>query len=204
MYREVILDAAEQVFAADGFESAKMQAVATAAGVSSSTVYTAFAGKWDLFRAVHERRGRELLEQVASHPDVRSAPLPRLLGGVRAYATYLMTRPHYLRMLGHAKVWTAGERLPSKEQSSTAIRGAGLVQRAFSDGIAEGTFYGDDPDLMTRLMHATQQVRLLDWLERGMQQSPDEVVAALEREVIRMFVVPERIAELLAEHAASA
>ncbi|MBC7174203.1 MAG: helix-turn-helix transcriptional regulator, partial [Polyangiaceae bacterium] len=39
MYRELILDSAEEVFAEHGFDAARMQDVAGRAGVSTRTVY---------------------------------------------------------------------------------------------------------------------------------------------------------------------
>ncbi|MBK7772735.1 MAG: TetR family transcriptional regulator C-terminal domain-containing protein [Sandaracinaceae bacterium] len=62
-----------------------------------------------------------------------------------------------------------------------------------------GLFAPGDPRLMTRLMHATHQVRLLDWLEDGMRVPPSEVIRRMQRELVCMFCVPEHIAQLLAE-----
>ena len=64
---------------------------------------------------------------------------------------------------------------------------------------AVGLFAPGDPRLMTRLMHATHQVRLLDWLEDGMRVPPSEVIRRMQRELVCMFCVPEHIAQLLAE-----
>jgi TetR/AcrR family transcriptional regulator, mexJK operon transcriptional repressor len=47
--REAILDAATQVFLAEGFAGASMDAIAAAAGVSKPTVYNHFADKQQLF-----------------------------------------------------------------------------------------------------------------------------------------------------------
>jgi TetR/AcrR family transcriptional repressor of mexJK operon len=50
--RRVILDAATQVFLAEGFAGASMDAIATAAGVSKPTVYNHFADKQQLFEQI--------------------------------------------------------------------------------------------------------------------------------------------------------
>lgn len=50
--REQILEAAFEVFAAHGFEAARIDAVATWAGVAKGTVYLYFRDKQQLFRAV--------------------------------------------------------------------------------------------------------------------------------------------------------
>jgi hypothetical protein len=95
--------------------------------------------------------------------------LDRLLGGVAAYAGYLMDHPEYLRMLSHVNVWAEESLLASQGQVDTSRRGAALVTRGFEKGIAVGLFAPGDARLMTRLMHATHQVRLLDWLADGMR-----------------------------------
>jgi AcrR family transcriptional regulator len=199
MYQTLILDAAEEVFADHGYEAARMQDVATRAGVSTRTVYATFEGKWDLFTAVHERRGRELLAAVADAPHARGPALERLLGGIAAYALHLMRHPSYLRMLGHAKVWTSSKELPSGPQAATSDRGMDMVTRSFAEGVRLGLFREEDPALLARMMHSMHQVRLLDWLERGMREPPEVIARRMQEELVCAFCRPERIAALLAE-----
>ena len=61
LYRQLVLEAAERVFAEKGYERAKMEEIARDAGLSPGTVYTVFKGKADVFRAVHEAGDEELL-----------------------------------------------------------------------------------------------------------------------------------------------
>lgn len=197
MYRELILDSAEEVFAEHGFDAARMQDVAGRAGVSTRTVYATFEGKGDLFSSVHERRCTELLGAIGTERNARGPALDRLLGGVAAYAMHLMSHPNYLRMLGHAKVWTSSAELPSAAQASTWERGIEKVTRSFADGIREGVFRDEDPSLLARMLHAMHQVRLLDWLERGMQEPPERVAGRMQEELICAFCRPELVPELL-------
>ena len=52
-YHELILAAAERVFAERGYRDAKVQDIAVEAGVATGTVYGSFPGKQELYRAVH-------------------------------------------------------------------------------------------------------------------------------------------------------
>lgn len=52
---ERILDAAEEVFLAEGYEGANLNEVIAKVGGSKRTIYTYFGGKLDLFKAVVER-----------------------------------------------------------------------------------------------------------------------------------------------------
>lgn len=61
---ERVLDAAVQVFLANGFDQTSMDAIAARAGVSKTTVYAHYADKLALFRAVVERSGRLLAVQL--------------------------------------------------------------------------------------------------------------------------------------------
>jgi len=53
--REAILDAAEEVFAEQGYDSTSLQVIGTRAGVSRGTPGYFFGSKPDLYQAVLER-----------------------------------------------------------------------------------------------------------------------------------------------------
>jgi AcrR family transcriptional regulator len=54
--REDLIDAAEELFTANGFHATSLDAVAVAAGYTKGAVYSNFSSKEDLFFAVYERR----------------------------------------------------------------------------------------------------------------------------------------------------
>lgn len=64
--RERLLDAAGQVFRAEGFGAAKVEEIAARAGISKTTVYRQFGTKEDLFRAT-VWRGMEDLRGKIEH-----------------------------------------------------------------------------------------------------------------------------------------
>lgn len=64
MYRELVIDAAERVFASRGYAGTRMQDVADEAGLAIATVYATIAGKEELYAAIHERNGRVLLARA--------------------------------------------------------------------------------------------------------------------------------------------
>lgn len=102
--RDRILDAAEQVFANDGFSGAGMKAIAQNAGVAQGLLHYHFTNKERLYAAVIERRSGiinaarlDLLSGVDRTSDaavsdiLRALMAPPLgpLGGGRAYARIL-------------------------------------------------------------------------------------------------------------------
>jgi|SRR5580704_6126587 AcrR family transcriptional regulator len=60
-----LLDAAEEIFVRDGFESAQLDEIAATAGRSKGAVYTHFKSKEDLFLALFEHRTRSYIEKLA-------------------------------------------------------------------------------------------------------------------------------------------
>lgn len=101
--RESILDAAERLFAARGYEATSLQDVGTAAGVSRGTPSYFFRSKAELYRAVLERTfgqvrsavksGRERALKSGEPADVV------LAGAVGEYFDFISGHPHFVRLL---------------------------------------------------------------------------------------------------------
>ena len=62
--KEKLLEAAGRIFARDGFEAARLEDIASAAGYTRGAFYAHFKTKEDLFFALLEEEGRRRLEQV--------------------------------------------------------------------------------------------------------------------------------------------
>lgn len=65
--RERLLDAAKSVFMREGFGAARVEEIASLAGVSKTTVYRQFGTKEDLFRAIVWRGMADLSGKIALH-----------------------------------------------------------------------------------------------------------------------------------------
>ncbi len=189
LYRQLILEAAERSFAEKGFDAAKIEEIAAESGLSLGTLYSVFAGKPDVMRAVHTTRNREILEASAAAAEAAAGPAEMLLAAVGAYVDFFVGHPDYLRIHlrgGHA--WGlvgAGSRTPS--QAHAWEEGIDLYAGIFVRGIGAGVFHPGPPRLLARMMIAMQQVQLADWVERGMQQDPADLVAEVHAWVRRAF-----------------
>ena len=73
--RDVVIDAAERLFVANGYAAATVSSIADAAGVSVETIYKSFRGKPGLVRAIRERR---LAGAGPVHAEARSDRTRRL------------------------------------------------------------------------------------------------------------------------------
>jgi len=187
LYRDLIVEAAEAIFAESGVDGAKMEEIADASGLSLGTVYSVFRGKAAIVDALHEARLRDLLRGAVEATRGMREPLEMLIAGVRAYAEYFLAHPDYLRMyLAEGSSW--GMRVPGRSTRGAAWEeGHAMQERLFRRGIESGVFHAGDPDRMARTMVAMQQVRLADWLVGGMRETPDAIVAEMELQLRRSF-----------------
>jgi AcrR family transcriptional regulator len=197
MYRALILEAAERIFADAGFEAAKMQDVASAAGISLGTLYGIFEGKLELFTAIHEVRGRELIERASSVTIPEGDPLEAMLFGVQTYIEFLAERPNYLRIhLFEGDAWAFGGRLRSEEQRRQFALGLELFAEVYDRGVKAGMFWAEDPRLMGRLMIAQHQVLLSDFVQRGEEANVDELIERAQTHLTRLVGTPATLERL--------
>jgi AcrR family transcriptional regulator len=101
--RESILDAAERLFAARGYEATSLQEVGAAAGVSRGTPSYFFRSKAELYGAVLERSFGQVRNAVKSGREraLRSGePADVVLAGaVGEYFDFISGHPHFVRLL---------------------------------------------------------------------------------------------------------
>jgi len=97
--RELVLDAAERVMAADGFEAATLARVVEEAGVPMSSVYHYYGSKDGILLAVMER-GAERFFAELPEPDRRVGRAAEHLAALISRATETLDRhPNFLRLL---------------------------------------------------------------------------------------------------------
>lgn len=90
--RERILDAAEFVFARDGFFAAKVSEVAKEAGIADGTIYLYFKGKDELLISLFERRMQQLNAALATAIANRP-PREQLRALIRSYVQLVHDEP---------------------------------------------------------------------------------------------------------------
>lgn len=189
LYRQLVLDAAQRVFAEKGYDDAKMEEIAAESGLSLGTLYSVFDGKAAVFRSIHEAGDAALLEAGMAAVHTGDGPLEALLAGVRAYLGYFMEHPDFLRMhLAEGITWGAGDAGAWGRQRTEAwSRGVEMLATAFRGCMDAGLFEERDPRLSARMMIAMQQVQLAHWVEGGMTRDPAEVADAMAEQVRRFF-----------------
>jgi TetR/AcrR family transcriptional regulator len=101
--RELILDAAEALFAEKGYEETSLSDVGKKAGVSRATPGYFFGSKADLHRAVLERCFADVRRAVREGKEraLASGHTPEvvLAGAVSDYSDFVAARPNFVRLI---------------------------------------------------------------------------------------------------------
>lgn len=199
LYREAILDAAERVFGEEGYEATKVQRIAAEAGVSLTTLYSVLQSKWEIYRAVNRRRLAEVMSLAQGIVRKDMSSLDTLIAGTRMQLAFFMARRDFTKMqLKEVTAWSTIGLLRSPEQVEALGAGLQLFADLFRQGIEDGYLIDDDPDLMARMVIASQQVRLGMWMDRGCQEDSGRVADAALRHLLRSYCKTERLASALA------
>jgi TetR/AcrR family transcriptional regulator len=112
--RGAILDAAERLFAQQGYDATSLTQVGAAAGVSRGTPGYFFRSKAELYQAVLDRCFAEVRDAVregrARALASNESPETILAGAVSDYFDFLAARPNFVRLIERESL--SGIRLP--------------------------------------------------------------------------------------------
>lgn len=194
MYRGLVLESAEHVFAQKGFDDATMQEIAAEAGISLKTLYATVSGKNELYDTVVEMRGKEFLQETAEGMESNAGALEALSSGVRAYVGFLVRHENFLLIhLRQGRAWG----LPGMEGAGGVQRdqGESLFQAVVQRGIDEGVFYDDDAQMLARTGMAVMQSHLARVAEGIHGGDIHAVTDAVLTSLLRLLCPPEVLAQ---------
>ncbi|HJR25871.1 MAG TPA: TetR/AcrR family transcriptional regulator [Acidimicrobiales bacterium] len=97
--RQLVLEAAERLFVANGFGATSLDDIAREAGFSKGAVYSNFAGKADLFFAIVEQQFDELRQRLRSAVEAEDDALSRLAAVGTWYQEFLRVESGWARSL---------------------------------------------------------------------------------------------------------
>ena len=97
--RDHILDAAERLFATQGFARTTIKDIGGAAGLNSALLYYYFADKDELYREVLRRFVGRLVTRTMGELSAGGQPEDRLRALLRTQAELLIANPHFPRLM---------------------------------------------------------------------------------------------------------
>jgi AcrR family transcriptional regulator len=176
--KELLLQAALALFAANGFEGTSVRDVARSVGLSESVLYAHFASKRDLFEAAFARVGPVSATRALEDLADADADPPGFLRALIAREMAEWSSPaarQFISLMSHDNLLHQ----PELRNGIAASLGrlADLFARWMADGRADATL-GSADDLAYALMAPVALTRLL-WLHDG--ASPQEIEIARER-----------------------
>jgi TetR/AcrR family transcriptional regulator len=145
--REAILAAAEVNFAENGFDGARIDAIAAASGFNKTLIFRYFGDKLGLYTAVLQRADREtgallarvfapLLEDESMVSDAQhfKAYLAATIG---AFFDYMVEHPHLMRMVNweQAEGWQTFSKIASQFEPDDFARLEALFSSAQHNGL---------------------------------------------------------------------
>ena len=159
--RRRILDSALEVFGAEGYDGASMNAICTRAGISKGIIYHYFAGKEDLYLSCCRESSQKMADYLREHPLY----LRPQLGEIRSRLEQVNL--DFFRQTARRQLGTVPEDLDACFQ--ILLQGIWLAAEQISE-----------PDAEKIRLHEQQVIRLLEIFFRGLE-CPD---AAERQEVI--------------------
>jgi AcrR family transcriptional regulator len=183
--REILL-AAARVFARDGYDSATLDDVAAAVGVTKGVIYYYFPSKEAVLTEIRTTAIREAiarLEEIVAEGGPPRAQLERAIGDLVGHIFDDLER--YANVL-HTSRSISDE---SREQVRTLQRHfERLVQEIIERGIAEGVFVARDPKIATfTILRAALGVA--GWYTPGGKLQPEAITREVTAQLVQGVLV---------------
>jgi AcrR family transcriptional regulator len=163
--RELIEQAASELFAERGYGATSIDEIAWRAGVTAPVVYDHFASKRDLHRRLLERHYAELRALWREQLGGEEPPAQRIPRAIDAWFAYVEAHPYAWRMLFRDTTGEPAVRKIHEEviaQSRAAVMPLFLRERGIED--VAGTDV-DALDMSWEVMRAVMQGLALWWYE---------------------------------------
>jgi AcrR family transcriptional regulator len=138
--REVILSAAEEVFAQRGYHGASLDEIAQAAGVSKALIYEHFASKRELHASLLEDHGAEIFRRLEASAQTGATGEERLRGGVDAFLSFVEEhREAWRALFRDAADPEAADLIDGIQHQATSVIAALMVPAAEGRAAQDGT-----------------------------------------------------------------
>jgi AcrR family transcriptional regulator len=169
-----LLQAAQDVFVAQGFHAAAMDDIADRAGVSKPVLYQHFPGKRELYLALLEQQVDELTDRVRQAMAGTEDNRERVDGAVGAYFDFIDAEGEAFRLVFESDLRN------DDEVRAVVDRGTRACVEAIAEVIAADT--GHDPEralLLASGLTGLAETSARWWLPRKGTVSRDEAVALM-------------------------
>lgn len=159
LFRNAILEAAEEIFAERSFHAARIQDIATRARVGVGTVYNHFEQKEDVFRALIDERTEAMLATLAPAPGDPAGFEAALLVRVTRLLEYVEQHRGLFQIVMSFGVSATVADESAKELCGKSVKRIERMRAAWREivreGIAAGVLGGHDTDDLAAFLGGT-------------------------------------------------
>lgn len=185
----LIVEAAEAVFAARGFQAATVEEIAGEAEVAIATLYKLFGSKEAIFAALVDQRQQEFLLEFESVLRSDEPPAARLTRFIEVVFRYFERRPAAFRIyIGTTQgfPWhirsSLGEDAHRKHQEFIEF-----VASLLDAGMHSGSWRREDPHCLAVAIMGVLNGLLLRWQTQGAETGADENIRQASDLVFRLL-----------------
>jgi AcrR family transcriptional regulator len=151
--QQVILDAASELFAQEGYANVSMRKIADKIEYSPTTIYLYFKDKTDLLNQICDETFKKLIERVAVIETTENNPLQCLRKGMRAYVDFGLEFPnHYEVTFINPLAEFLGEEHPY--EGSMGQRAFDYIRQKVTQSIESGLMKNGDVDVLSQTLWA--------------------------------------------------
>ncbi len=152
--RQVILDAARELFAKEGYENVSMRRIAEKIEYSPTTIYLYFEDKASLLFAICEETFAKLAKRMATLAKASDDPVESLRRGCRAYVDFGLKYPNHYRItfINHPDLHLGAEHYLRK--GSMGLKCYETLRAGVAECIRQKRFRVEDVEAVTQTFWA--------------------------------------------------
>jgi AcrR family transcriptional regulator len=149
--RQEILDAARELFVAEGYANVSMRKIAEKIEYSPTTIYLYFKDKTDLLHQICEQSFASLARDLNSIEQKTGNPLERLRRGMREYINFGLLNPSHYEIVFITPIL---EGSPDEYENSTGKIAFEILRTAVDECAAAGLLRTSDVELTSQTLWA--------------------------------------------------
>jgi AcrR family transcriptional regulator len=149
--RQEILDAAREMFVAEGYANVSMRKIADKIGYSPTTIYLYFKDKADLLHQICEESFAQLARNISSIQQLSANSLDKLRMGLREYINFGLKHPSHYEIIFIMPIQSPLEGNYESSQGKAAFE---TLRNSVSDCVADKLLKNNDVDLISQTLWA--------------------------------------------------
>jgi AcrR family transcriptional regulator len=149
--RREILDAAREMFVAEGYTNVSMRKIADKIGYSPTTIYLYFRDKADLLHQICEESFAQLANNITSIQRLSANSLEKLRMGLREYINFGLKHPSHYEIIFIMPIQEPTEGSYENSQGKAAFE---TLRSSVGDCVSDKLLKDNDIDLISQTLWA--------------------------------------------------